>query len=80
KGIADISWLGVLAPKPTPQPVVDQLARDVARILGTPANQASLQRLGLHAWLVPTTAFGDLIRKETATWAPIIRSRKIEAQ
>jgi tripartite-type tricarboxylate transporter receptor subunit TctC len=80
KGIAVSSWYGVLAPKATPPAVVDQLARDVARILGTPANQASLQKLGLHAWIVPTAAFGDLIRKETATWAPIIRSRKIEAQ
>jgi hypothetical protein len=44
------------------------------------ANQARLEQQGLHSWLVSTTAFGDLIRKETATWAPIIRTRKIEAQ
>lgn len=79
-GIAVSSWYGVLAPKGTPPAVVDQLAKDVARILGLPENHAQLERQGLHAWLVPTTAFGDLIRKETATWGPIIRSRKIEAQ
>jgi tripartite-type tricarboxylate transporter receptor subunit TctC len=80
QGIAVSSWYGVLVPKNTPPAVVERLAKDVARIMGTPANQASLEQQGLHAWLVPTTAFGDLIRKEAATWAPIIRARKIEAQ
>jgi tripartite-type tricarboxylate transporter receptor subunit TctC len=79
-GIAVTSWYGVLAPKGTPPAVVEQLAKDFARILNQPANQARLQQQGLQTWLVPTQAFGDLIRKETATWAPIIRNRKIEAQ
>jgi tripartite-type tricarboxylate transporter receptor subunit TctC len=79
-GIAVTSWYGVLAPRGTPPAVVEQLAKDIARILSTPANQARLEQQGLHSWLVSTTAFGDLIRKETATWAPIIRTRKIEAQ
>ncbi|MDB5915587.1 MAG: hypothetical protein JWP22_4262 [Ramlibacter sp.] len=79
-GIAVTSWYGVLAPKGTPPAVVEQLSRDFARILNQPANQARLQLQGLQTWLVPTSAFGDLIKKETATWAPIIRSRKIEAQ
>jgi tripartite-type tricarboxylate transporter receptor subunit TctC len=79
-GIAVTSWYGVLAPKATPPAVVEQLSKDIARILNTPANQARLEQQGLHSWLVTTSAFGDLIRKETATWAPIIRTRKIEAQ
>ena len=79
-GIAVTSWYGVLAPKGTPPAVVEQLSRDIARILNTPANQQRLQQQGLQTWLVPTAAFGDLIRKETASWAPVIRSRKIEPQ
>lgn len=79
-GVAVTSWYGLLAPRGTPPAAVEQLARDARRILDDPANQARLQHMGLHAWIVPTAAFGDLIRKETATWAPIIRSRKIVAQ
>jgi tripartite-type tricarboxylate transporter receptor subunit TctC len=79
-GIAVTSWYGVLAPKSTPPAVVEQLAKDFARILNTPDNKAKLQAQGLQVWLTPTAAFGDQIRKETATWAPIIRTRKIEAQ
>jgi tripartite-type tricarboxylate transporter receptor subunit TctC len=80
KGINVTSWYGVLAPKATPPAVVEQLARDAARILNEPANQARLRPLGLQTWLVPTTAFGDVIRKEAAIWAPIIRTRKIQAE
>ena len=79
-GISVTSWYGLLLPKATPPAVVDQLAKDAARILNEPENKAYLEKSGLHAWLVPGAAFGDLIRKETATWAPVIRSRKIEAQ
>lgn len=79
-GIAVTSWYGVLAPQATPRAVVDQLAKDAARILNTRENRARLAQLGLQTWLVSTSAFGDVIRKETATWAPIIRNRKIEAQ
>lgn len=79
-GVAVTSWYGLLAPKGTPPAVVDQLARDAARILATPANQTRLHQLGMQTWIHPTAAFGDLIRKETATWAPVIRSRNIVAQ
>jgi tripartite-type tricarboxylate transporter receptor subunit TctC len=79
-GVAVTSWYGLLAPKGTPPAVVEQLARDAARILGAPANQARLQEQGLQTWMVPTSAFAELIRKEGATWAVVIRSRNIEAQ
>ena len=79
-GIAVTSWYGLLAPKATPPAVVAQLARDAARIVAEPAHQARMRQQGLQTWLVPTQAFGDVIRKETAMWAPVIKSRKIEAQ
>jgi tripartite-type tricarboxylate transporter receptor subunit TctC len=79
-GVSVTSWYGLLAPKGTPPAIVEQLAKDAARILNEAATKAALEQGGLHAWLVPGAAFGDLIKKETATWAPVIRSRKIEAQ
>lgn len=80
KGVALSSWYGVMAPKGTPVPVLDQLARDITQILNEPATKAQLVKQGLSIWNVPGSAFGDLIRRETAIWAPIIKSRKIEAQ
>ena len=80
QGIAVTSWYGVLAPKATPPAVIEQLAKDIAAIVTQPANRTRLQQQGLQSWLVPTEAFNDVIRRESATWGLIIRSRKIEAQ
>lgn len=80
KGVTLSSWYGVMAPKGTPASVLDQLAHDVTQILNEPATKAQLTKQGMSIWTVTGIAFGDLIRKETATWAPIIKSRKIEAQ
>lgn len=80
QGVALSSWYGVMAPKGTPAPVVEQLARDIAQIFSEPAVKAQLQKQGMGVWLTSGAAFGELIRKETAVWAPIIKARKIEAQ
>jgi tripartite-type tricarboxylate transporter receptor subunit TctC len=80
KGVAVSSWYGVLAPKGTPPEVVKQLSQDIEKILKSPAalNQLNLQ--GMTPWVVKGDAFGDLIRKETALWVPIIKGHNIQAQ
>ena len=79
-GVVVTSWYGLLARKGTPAPVVAQLAAEVSRIFGAPPVQAQLEHEGLNVWIVTAGAFGEVIRKETATWAPVVKSRKIEAQ
>ncbi|MFC5521457.1 Bug family tripartite tricarboxylate transporter substrate binding protein [Polaromonas jejuensis] len=79
-GVAVTSWYGVVAPRQTPAPVLAQLARDITQIFNAPATKAQLEKQGLYVWITTGPAFGELIRKEAATWAPIIKSRKIEPQ
>ena len=57
-----------------------QLQHDIAQIFNDPASKAQLQKQGLSVWIVEGQKFGELIRTETAAWAPIIKSRGIEAQ
>ena len=78
-GVAVTSWYGVMAPKGTPAPVLAQLASDITQIFSAPATKAQLEKQGLNVWINTGSVFGDLIRKEAAMWAPIIKSRKIEA-
>ena len=80
KGVSVTSWYGVMAPRGTPEPVLAQLGRDITQIFNAPAVKAQMEKQGLSIWINTGAAFGDVIRKETATWAPVIRSRKIEAQ
>ena len=79
KGVTLSSWYGVMAPKGTPAPVLAQLASDITQIFSAPATKAQLEKQGLNVWINTGSVFGDLIRKEAAMWAPIIKSRKIEA-
>ncbi len=69
-GIAVSSWYGVLAPKNTPPEVVKQLAEDIDKVMKTQAAQNQLKAQGMTPWVVKGDAFGELIRKETALWAP----------
>lgn len=78
-GVAVTSWYGVMAPKGTLAPVLAQLASDITQIFSAPATKAQLEKQGLNVWINTGSVFGDLIRKEAAMWAPIIKSRKIEA-
>ena len=79
-GIAVSSWYGVMAPKNTPAEVVKQLEQDIDRIMKTPAAVNQLKAQGMTAWVVQGDAFGDLIKKETALWAPVVKDHHIEAQ
>ena len=80
KGVSVTSWYGLLAPSGTPPALVAQLARDAAQILSRPATVAELQAQGLGLWLVGEAAFGDIIRKETAAWAQIVKARNIQPE
>ena len=79
-GIAVSSWYGVLAPKNTPPEVVKQLADDIDKVMKTQAAQNQLKSQGMTPWVVKGDAFGELIRKETALWAPVVKSHHIVAQ
>ena len=79
-GIAVSSWYGVLAPKNTPPEVVKQLAEDIDKVMKTPAALNQLKSQGMTPWVVKGDAFGELIRKETALWAPVVKSHNIVAQ
>lgn len=79
-GIAVSSWYGVLAPKKTPPEVVKQLAEDIDKVMKTPAALNQLKAQGMTPWVVKGDAFGELIRKETALWAPVVKSHHIVAQ
>jgi tripartite-type tricarboxylate transporter receptor subunit TctC len=79
-GVVVTSWYGLLAPAGTPPEVVEQLTKDAREFLNQPAVRESLKAQGLTESVMAPAAFAQTIRNETATWAGIIRARKIVAQ
>jgi len=66
-------WLGLVAPKGTPAPVVDKLAGEVARILADPAVKAKADAAGLFPATTTPAEFAAFIRKEADRWSAVVK-------
>ncbi|HEY4922574.1 MAG TPA: tripartite tricarboxylate transporter substrate binding protein [Xanthobacteraceae bacterium] len=69
KDFDDLSiWLGLVAPKGMPQPIIDKLNREVVRILNDPAVKQKSEATG--GYIVTTTPEGmaAFMRREAARW------------
>ena len=74
-------WTGLIAPTATPPAILDQINRDVNRILARPeAIQTLRDVLGNDPAPLPAGEFETLVRKEGAFWASTFKSLGIEPQ
>jgi tripartite-type tricarboxylate transporter receptor subunit TctC len=81
-GVPDIdvtSWYGLLAPRATPQPVLDAIFAMTTAVLNSTALQEKLDAQGLSVKIEAPDIFAARIRRETAIWADIITKRNISA-
>ncbi len=78
-GFDDIAvWLGLVAPKGTPAPIVDALAREVAKILADPAIKAKADAAGLFPATSTPAEFSAFIRKEAQRWSTVVKETGIQ--
>lgn len=80
EGIDVTSWYGLLAPKAIPADVRDALFTVTRDVLTTPALQEKLLAQGLNVMIEPPDVFAARIKRETALWAGVIKSRNITPQ
>jgi tripartite-type tricarboxylate transporter receptor subunit TctC len=71
-------WLGLVAPKGTPRPIVDKLQRKVVEIMNDPAMQEKSERTGAFAFTSTPEEFGRFIRQEAARWEPVLKETGIK--
>lgn len=76
-GFEAVTWLGLLAPGGTPQPIVEYLNREVVGILNDPAVARRLAAQGFVPKPMGATAFAGFIRSETAKFAQLIKSNDL---
>lgn len=79
-GFVNVGWFGLLAPAGTPKEVIDKVQRDSAAILATEDTKQRLLAVGMTPVANNPTQFADAIRAESATWAKVVRERKIQPQ
>ncbi|ADX48056.1 hypothetical protein Acav_4167 [Paracidovorax avenae ATCC 19860] len=82
-GFADFSaetFTGVLAPRGTPQAVVDRFSEALRAVLADPAVQEKFRVLGSEARGSTPRQFTQYLTQEDQRWTPIIRQAGITAQ
>jgi tripartite-type tricarboxylate transporter receptor subunit TctC len=61
-------WLGLVAPKGTPAPVIDKLQQEIAKALADPAVKAKADAAGLYPATSSPAEFATFIRHEAGRW------------
>jgi tripartite-type tricarboxylate transporter receptor subunit TctC len=82
-GIPDFaasSWCMLLAPARTPQPIVDRISAEVAKIVREPAMTARMQDLGFVIEGRTPAATGRFLGAEVERWGGVIRTAGITVE
>jgi len=70
-------WLGILAPKGTPQPIVDSLNQKIAKVVQDPATRALWAKSGIDGMTMSPAAFTQYLNQDIAKWRKIVESAHI---
>jgi len=71
--LEDISiWLGLVAPKGTPKPIVDKINAEVVKVLSDPAVKEKSERTGNYPVTATPEQFAAFIRWEADRWRKVI--------
>jgi len=80
KDFSTETFTGILAPKGTPDAIVQKLAQALQKILADKSVQERFNVLGSQARAMTPTQFTQFLDKEDKRWIPIIKQANITAQ
>ena len=72
-------WYGIFAPKGTPPALVTQLNREIQQILASEDAKRTFSTQGMDPATSTPEAFGQLVERDAARWAQLIKARQITA-
>jgi tripartite-type tricarboxylate transporter receptor subunit TctC len=82
-GVADQeadTLTGIVAPAGTPKEIVDQLQRDIAKIVSQPDTKAKLDALGFRPVANTPAQFATQIKAEMEKWGKVVRAAKLKIE
>jgi tripartite-type tricarboxylate transporter receptor subunit TctC len=80
-GVPDVDvvvWFGLLAPAGTSTSILDQVHRDVARVLASPEVVQKLAQNGLEVATSRPQEFAEYLKSEVGKWSEVVTSAKIK--
>ena len=70
-------WVGMLAPKKTPQDIVARLNAEVLKVLQSPEMKERLNTLGAEPWPMQPAQFDAYIKAEIETISKLVKAANI---
>ncbi len=79
-GYEAVNWYAYLAPAKTPRPIVEQLNRELVKVLRTPAVVSLLDKQGVDPEPTTPEALGLYMKREYETWGKVVKQADIKAE
>jgi tripartite-type tricarboxylate transporter receptor subunit TctC len=79
-GYVATNWWGIIAPKGTPQPIVDKVHDAIAELLDSAATKKYLDNEGAAPVHMSAAEFGQFIESEIAKWGPVVKKAGMKAE
>jgi tripartite-type tricarboxylate transporter receptor subunit TctC len=73
-------WFGVMAPRGTPQPIIDQLNAAVNKMIQEPEMKKNLDQQGMVPSGGPPSRFNERIRKDYDRWIRVVKEAGIKPE
>jgi len=70
-------WVGFMAPKGTPMPIVEKLNSEITKILKRPDIQASWEKQGATPFVMSQPEFATFMQAQVEKWAKVINDNHI---
>ena len=70
-------WVGFMAPKATPQPIIDRLNRAITTILRRPDIKDAWEKQGATPLVLTQPEFSAFMQAEVVKWAKVVRDNHI---
>jgi tripartite-type tricarboxylate transporter receptor subunit TctC len=80
RGFESVGWFGLFAPTGTPAAVVEQVNRDLNKVLAQPALVARLAEFGVYPQPGSIKAFDDFLQAQRVAWKKVVNELGLQAQ
>jgi tripartite-type tricarboxylate transporter receptor subunit TctC len=72
-GYEAVTWNGIVAPAGVPRPIVVKLNAEINKALASPTLKEKFAAIGAEPTIGTPAQFAELIRKENAKWAGVVK-------
>jgi len=73
-------WLGVMAPKGTPQPIVDRLNAEINKVLNRPDVRDAWAKQGVEPLVMSPAEFDTYLRADIEKWGKVVKDAGVKVQ